>query len=361
MTNDVSALGGYLTKYYPQLISQTLNGLDIVKDLTQEGLVIRTLREEVALPKLVVGAGVRKLNTNVETEKHNRVWTQRKIAPAYGMKIFNVVPEDVRVSFMSAMLAPGAKREPFAQFAWKTEFEKLAQELNDQAFNNEYVDDATAFVALNTGSAHTAGQIRFWNNIVYKCVTNASAGETPTSHPAKWEDVDSKVMFNGLHTIIKEEITATNIAPIVTGSFNHTDAVSTFREVWGTVPEAKKNGMAGWTMWVSHGALEDYTEDYNNRFGTGKGIGNADLEETGMFYLKGSNRRCKIRPATWMGDSRRIILTPKNNLVIGFDEIGNANKVTKVIETLHGYKSVTKFCLNHQIADLEVLYVNDQN
>jgi hypothetical protein len=61
-----------------------------------------------------------------------------------------------------------------------------------------------------------------------------------------------------------------------------------------------------------------------------------------------------------MGASRRTIITRPGNLVFGTDQVSNLNKIGKVVETLHGYRTVTKFTLAHQIRDLEFISVNDQ-
>lgn len=354
-TNDIEAIKGFAINYSRKLIGQTLNGLDFINDLDVNGGVIRNLKDERSLNKVTIGAGVRQLNTDIVTAKHNRKWTARKLTPRYGMKIFSVVPDELLLTWQSEMMSAGAKREPFAKWLWQKEFEKVGQELNDNFYLASYAEDPVTF---DGGATYTVGQLVYFNEVVYECVTNTSSGESPTTAPAKWKDVDNKVVFDGPGTVIANEITAGNITPVATGSFDHTNAIAAIQEVWGNVPEAHRAG--GNDCYVSHSVYEDYIEDYNSRHGSGKGNSGNDLEEGAATYLKRSNKRCKIKPATWMGDSRRIIITKPGNIKVGTNQLSDLNGVKKVVETLHGYDSILKFMLTSNIADLEVLHVNDQ-
>jgi hypothetical protein len=129
-TQDIAAIKGYIQKWDKKLISQMLNGLDFINDLS-EGM-IRNLREEINLPKMVVDPGVRPHNTAIDQAKGARTWSARKLTPRYGMKIFKVIVQQARASFMSIKLAPNAKREPFAAWQWQQEFNKVADELNPE-------------------------------------------------------------------------------------------------------------------------------------------------------------------------------------------------------------------------------------
>lgn len=358
--DNFTAIAGFLAKNDRRLMAETLNRLEILRHFDQYGLVIRNLRTERNLLKMAVGKGVRPLNTDIEKAKHNRTWSNRVIRPRYGMKIFKVIPEDALESYLSEMVKPGQKREPFAAWQWQQEFLKLEEELNNNAYLNEFKADEGDF---DPAATYTAGDVVFFttDQIFYKCVTNTSAGESPLTHPAKWEDVDNQVLFDGPGKIIADELAASNgWDALALGTFDHTDAVEYFRSVWAGFPEAIKNSGGPKVMFISHGAWEDYITDYNNRFGSGKGIKGEDLEETDMVYLKGSGRRCLLVPNTWMGTSRRVVLTTQGNLAMGIDQAGDLRNRPKTIETLHGYTSVVKFTMSFQIRDLENIIVNDQ-
>jgi hypothetical protein len=349
---DVSALQGWITKYDTTKINQALNGMDIAKDLT----VIRNLREPMALPKMTVDKGVRRLSLDIETEKGGRTWTERILTPERAMKIIKIIPEEVRNSFMSSILEINAKDIPFAQWVWEQEFAKIASEIND----NFYYATKPSVVAFASGSTYANNAHVLFNEVVYRnrSGSTTTAGESPLTHPAKWLDVDNQVILAGPDAVIKAEIAASTLAPVATGTFSETTAYAYFKDMWTDVPEAVKN--KGLIAYVGHGVAEDLAENVNSLFGSGKGIGGVDIEEGNSFYLKNTNRRLLVKPCTWMGASRRIIMAPSNNLVLGLDQVSDASKVGKMVDTLHGYKAIVKFILGFQFRNLEELFVNDQ-
>ncbi len=352
VSTDVSALQGWITKYDTTKINQALNAMDIAKDLT----VIRNLREPMALPKMTVDKGVRRLSLDIETEKGGRAWTERILTPERGMKIIKIIPEEVRYSWMSSMLEINAKDIPFAQWVWEQEFAKIASEIND----NFYYSSKPTVVAYDNAATYAANAHIIFNEVVYKNISGSTttAGQSPTTHAAKWADVDNQVLLNGPDAIVKAEIAASKLAAVGTGSFSETTAYGYFKDMWVDVPEAVKN--KGLIAYVGHSVAEDLAENVNSLFGSGKGIGGVDIEEGVPFYLKNTNRRLLVKPVTWMGTSRRIIMAPANNLVLGLDQVSDASKVGKMVDTLHGYKSIVKFILGFQFRNLEELFVNDQ-
>ncbi len=352
---DISAIKGYIEKHDKKLIMQMLNGLDFLMDLPG---VRRNVRTEVSLNKMVTEEGARPLNTAIESVKSKRSWTKRKLTPRYGMKIFQVDIQEERETFQSEMLAPNAIREPFAAWKWRREFEKLHSELNDNFYLSKYHNDPSDW---DNATAYSSGDLVYFNDIVYEANQATLAAESPTTHQAKWDDVDNKVIFDGPGTIIANEILATNLSPIVTGAYDDTDAYDAYMTQWDAIPEAHKNNKGrGLKALASFDSVKDLVTHHNSKFGTGQGIGGTDLEEGKEFTLKGTGGRLKVKPVTWMKDSRRIMITDPMNLIPGIDATSDLNKVGKIVETLHGYKAIMNFMLTFQIADLQMLYVNDQ-
>ncbi len=348
---DISLIKGYIEKQDTTLINQMLNGLDFVKDLT----VLRNVRQPLALNKMTVDKGNRRLNTDIETAKGGRKWSKRVLTPQGGMKIIKMIPEEVREAFMAEMLDPNAKELPFAQWVWEQEFAKIAADLNDNFYLGENPGDIDDFDAADT---YAVGDYVYFNEIVYKCTAITTAGQSPATHPAKWVDADDAVLLDGPGTIIAKEITASNLVVAGTGSFDHTTAYDAVLEMWDNVDETHKN--KGMTLDLSFGAAQDLAININKEFGSGVGISNMDIEEGKSFIVKGTGGRLRAIPRTWMKASRRLIITHAGNLVVGMNQVGDVNKVGKVVETLHGYKAIVKWMLGAQFRDLENLYVNDQ-
>lgn len=353
---NVDQVRGLLDRDSKLILSQVLNKLDFMKDLRPG--IITGHRENLRLNKMVIEPGIRPYDRYNETAKHKRILSRRELIPRQWEKIFQVVPEEYRETWLSAMLAPKARREPLEAFAWRLEYEKIAAEFNENFYLNEYkVDQA---VDWSAGPTFILDDIVKFEEIYY--TPNGgdlpAAGESPTTDPDKWFDVDATIIFDGPGTVIANEITGGDIIPIVTGVIDDTNAVAAIRTVFDGLTEPHKNGNP--ISYVSFAVFEDYIENYNNLFGTGNQIGFSDLDTNKDIVVKGTARRLRMRPCTWMGSSQRIITTFEGNIKIGIDKEADFVSRAKILEQLKGYKTYAMGHLNTEFADLEVLYVNDQ-
>lgn len=333
------------------LIAQVLNGLDFVGQ-------VRTIRNAslngTGLQKLTVQKGARPLNLDVETRSGaHRGFTGRKLMVYTGMKIIDIIPGEAELTFMSDMAEPNAKDIPFAKWIWQQEFAKIAQEINDKIYLSTYKGTAALF---NAALVYVGGTdyVSFGAELdIYKCVTTTLAGESPTTAAAKWLLSNDSVISTGWGTIIASEITAATITPIVTGAITNANALTKIELMYNGMTVAHR--ALGGTFKISPLVYRYYLEHERTVYGTqatpDMGLG----KKTIYGDPKWSIERC-----SWMGTSQRIIATPVDNLVFGTNIIGDEAKAGKVIETLHGYRTVVKWRQGCEIADLEVLYVNEQ-
>lgn len=351
VTQDITAIANYAGTYSKDLISQMLNALDIAVDI----YVLRNVKADKKLVKLTVTAGIRPLDTSVDdVDETGRVWSGRTISVKGGMKLFHVIPEELRDTFFSEQLSPNAKEVPFSDWVWAREFDKVAQEINDSVFYADYKADAAAF---NPATAYTIGSYVNFEKSIYVALEVTTAGQSPVTHEAKWEKVNAASIVTGIGTIIKNEITAGNLVPIATSVISSTNAVAELRKVWLAAPVSfrKKKSI----MYISYDVYEKYKADYDTRYGKGNSIAD-NTEDQEVIYLKGTSKKVELKPCTWMNDSQRIILTLPNNLVMATDQLSDTNSIGKIVETLHGFKAILKYLMGFQIQDLEVLFVNDK-
>lgn len=127
--------------------------------------------------------------------------------------------------------------------------------------------------------------------------------------------------FDGFLQIIADLITATTITPVVTGSVTNTNAVAKFRLIWEQVDKAYKE--AGTAIFCSHTDYDNFRIDYKEKYHSSpvtRPI--ADTNYEGLEYELGAGRTMVI-PIPGLGSSRRIICTPLDNLVIGYDGVDN--------------------------------------
>jgi hypothetical protein len=352
IVDDISLIKGYIHKQDKNLINQMLNGLDIAQDLYS----LKNIREPRDLNKMTVDKGIRRLNTEIDTAKGGRKWSRRTLYPRSAMKILKFVPEDLRETFMSDMLDPNAKQVPFHVWVMQQEMAKIASEINDSFYLNERKGEADDFDPL---VVYAEGDLVYFQEVVFECKAETTAGQSPLTHAAKWEDADLETLFDGPHAILKKAVAEEGLTFSGTGgSYDEETAYDAFLDVWDPIPEAQKNGRL--ITFCSLDAAKDLVLDLNRRFGTGVGIGNADLDEGKNFVLKGTGGRNTIKPVTWMGGSKRIITTQWKNAVLGMNQVSDTQKIGKVVDTLHGYRAILKFMIAFQFADLEKLHINDQ-
>lgn len=345
------AIALHIGQFDKKMIAQALNGLDFA---SQVRVIRNASLNGTLLPKMTVAKGIRNLDLDVETRSgSHRTFGGRKLMVYPGMKIIDIIPEEAYKTFLSDMMAPGAKQMPFAQWVWEQEFAKLASEINDNIYLSKYKGDAAVWASGSTYTANTS-YVKFGSeNDVYKCVTNTNAGESPTTHPAKWSKVNELIISEGWGSIIATEIAASNITPVTTGAVDATNALTKVEAMLTAMTVAHRN-LGGvirmspvlYDAYLKH-ERATYTAAATPTMGTG--------EKTVYGYPK-----WKIESCSWMGSSGRIIATQFDNLVFGTNMIDDTNKAGKTIETLHGTSTVVKWIQGCEIADLETLYVNDQ-
>lgn len=351
--NNITAINNYAGSFSKQLIAQLLNGLDIANDLK----VIYNLKAPLNLTKLIVNGGIRPLDTSVNTAtKPGRKWSKRTLTPRVGMKIFEIVPEELRDTWMSEMLDPNAADVPFAQWVWQQEFAKLQQEINDNVASMQYHGDAAdydATVVYHSGDYVVYGDNRF----IYKVTATTTAGDTPVSQPTKFTDVTSISLCDGPLTILAAAIGDGSIASgqiVSTGSIDATNAVAKLYSVWLAAPEVLRNKNT--KMFVSNDIFNAYKKNFDvlhPYFPYDK--------TTDTVYLDLTNNKCQLVPCTWLHGSSRVIMTLPDNLLMGTNLLSDVNGLGKMIPTLHGFIAICKFILAFQFADTEAVYVNDQS
>lgn len=349
---NVLAIAKFGGQYAKKLITEVINNLDVVKDLKTDRVI--DLNGKL-LPKITITPGAQPLNPYVEDNPSaGRTLGGRMLYVRDCMKIIHMIPDEFRSSFMSAMLEPGAKQIPMAEWIWKAEMEKLGQEINDNFYNQIYKADAPDFNPASTYTANTSF-VKFGAlQRIYKCISNTSAGESPLTHPAKWEDITHLAQYDGLGTIIAAEIAANNISPVLTGAITSSNAYTKVHDVYNAMTTAHKN--AGGKIRISYDVFQKFLEHEKTLYPNALDQNMGD----GKKYIYASGRKWEIAPATWMGNSQRIIVDMKGeNIQLGTN-LAAIPGLSKTVDMLHGFKSVAKWTFGCQIADLSVFYCNNQ-
>lgn len=362
---NITAISGYVGLHLAAVIRAIVESMTVQNDMN----VIYNLTAPRILWQFVAGKGLRPVDTSVNgTTKNQGAFSARTITPKVGMKILEIVPEDLRDTFFSEQLKPNAKEYPegFAEYFWEEQAKALGEEIELNIFDSVDPDTVPAF---NPASTYAVGaRVQFQLNVndgveFFRAIAAIGAGESPATNPAKWTDANAECVVKGIGTIIKAERTAGNLAGnvITTGALTNSNALDKIDTVmWGAIPEKVKRVTGGVTFYMSYNVYNKRKAALRALKGGGNFYSEADLQEL-MKTIQDSDGRGKVKPCSWMGESQMVIATIDNNLTMGTNVLADITSIGKMIETLHGYKAIMKMILAFQVADLKPLYVNDLN
>lgn len=351
-TPNVDAIANYAGKFERKLFSTLLNGMDFQQDITG----IYNLKEALNMTKLTVGDGARPYTSTKTVNANDLVYTGRKLSVNVGKRDLEIEVMKYINTWQSEVMAGNLDpyKVPLGQYVWAEVIASLQAELNDKTCYFGFdAEDAVAYDALDT---YTAGDYITYGTPVpdyYKALSNTNAGENPETHPAKWQKVNAEAIAVGLGTLIANAVGAGDVVPVNTGTIDNSAvyAYAQFKKMWRSLkPAYRKNGA---TIFCSYNSWDLLYDDFEDKVGK-----YTDTDQNGNFYLKGTARKCMIKPASWMGDSGRLICTPKANLLFGTNLLSDLNKINTV-KQLHTLEATIVFILGFQIRDLDALKVND--
>jgi len=214
---------------------------------------------------------------------------------------------------------------------------KWDMDIDPENFRNKYLNDGTKTPFAQFMTAEMARN--YWSkindNTLYLGVYNA-AGANAASIATGWG------------TIIANEITGLTLTPVVTGAVTAANAVDSVEATVENLPASVRK--VGGPVYVSWGTLDKYKKNYRTAYGS-----SFNKDEFGRFQL--DNSKFWLQPESWMNTSQRIIATVDGNLCVGLDgeKIDVAASVRRNI-----IEARPMLPIGLQIADIEVLSVNDQ-
>lgn len=356
---DVTAIADYAGRYERKLFHTLYNALDALQDLT----TIPNVKNKLQMTKLKVNNGPKPYTGVHKAAAGDLEYTGRTLEVDRSQRDITIDFDVYRQTWMQNEMGPGSnpnnKRIPFAEYVWQQVFGQLAADINDRVIYHGL--DKGDFAAFAGGSTYTAGDLvtfvvdsetKYW-----KCVTNTSAGESPATHPAKWQDVTVEATAEGLGSLVAKAIVAGK-SPVTIGVIDNSNvyAYAAFKELFRSQSDAyKKYGVNMYCSFTDAELLIDDLEDKVTKFTR------ADVTQGGSmnFPLPGTFGKANVVPCSWMAGSRRILVTPKENLLLGTDRTSDMNTVGTV-PTVYGMDAGISYLLGLQIRDLDALVINDQ-
>lgn len=164
---------------------------------------------------------------------------------------------------------------------------------------------------------------------------------------------DASDVNNGFHTIIAAEITALKLTPVVTGAIDATNAVTKLKAMYRTLPkEYREIPLVIYCSYADYDAYCDHYQTLHNALPY-----NTQFEQV---YLEGSNKLVLFKPQAGYGTSRRVIMTPQENMNIGVDLESDQEKIGVMQNNPWAVMFYALMAHGVQIGTLEALFVNDQ-
>lgn len=362
---DVSALIDYAGDHVGDLFATVVDRMN----LEQQGItVIQNMQADGQLIKLTIGNGIRPYNGGEQYESAIS-YSKRRLRMGSVKKEILLDTKKYKGTWLAKYQRVGANPPeiPFAEFTLTEAAKKFGAEIVGSLVYNGVHEDR--FPAFDAAVAYTAGQYMkivsaTGADLFYLCTTNTTAGQTPTSHPARWSNITPRAATDGFKILI-DEMVAAGFAATTVGVINNTSvfALPSFRRlaremdqpVWDN-PDMKIYQYCSLTDFF---LLQDDIEDKIAKYTvmdlrTGEPVQNA-------MYLPGTNNKVIVIAVNWLNGSRRIITTYEGNLHFGTNLISDANQIaTKPNLWTLGLGMLMD--LGFQIADDSpaVLVLNDQ-
>lgn len=362
---NVAGITAYADEHKRDLISTLVNGLDIANDI----LVIPNVKNKIQLSKVAVGNAFRPYSSTHEPKTGHMVFSDRQLEVLVGKVDMLIDSKAFQAKHLAWRTSPGNRASKtfndmdFAPYVWDQVIKGLQREMNDETAYFGFDSSATptysevATYASNLYVKYTVdGVVEYFQNISGGTTT---AGEDPIDTPAKWRNVTARAVVPGLKSHIDTAITG-GFAVTTTGAISSgATAVTAFKKLFRDMPTPYKNqGViihASYTdcEWLMDGQADIYK--YTQ----------ADRSEK-LIQLFGTNGKGVVKPASWLGTSRRLIAEPLMpgtetgmNLVMGTDLLNDANDIN-TIPDVHTLKAGITVSLGFQIQDLSALRLGDQ-
>ena len=302
-TPDTSLLVNYAGTYRKQLISRLVNGLRVVNDCELRP----NIKVQENSTKLIVNGTVKPASGTRTTTASNIKYEPRALTVQLAQYDIDINTIQARKTWLGQVMKPGVNPTdlPFEQQTWQAVMDDFGSKINDNTvWNGRRNDAGTGVLDLATG---------FGN-------------------------------------IIKDEILAGKLTPVVTGTML-TDTVAKVESVYKSLPS--KYRTVKMVVYCSYNVYDAYCENYAERFKM-----SPIYDKFNQLVIRHSEGNATLKPVTWMAGSERIIVTQQSNMLVGTDLLSDGNRIN-THPTLYVLEAGIIMAIGFQIEDLEPVAVND--
>lgn len=351
---DLSAITKWIGKNRKSLYRRLYDKMDIANDIT----LVPNIKDSMILPNLSIENGPGPYTGDFQADGNDLTYGDRTLKVEMFQRDLKIHPRKYRTTYLSEGRRRGEDAKnltiPFAEYTSQSIIDHNASILNNEtaffgvgkagftAFDvaTAYVGDGTEYITFIAGE-----RLKY-----FKVIAATTAGQTPLTHPLKFQDARSLAIVVGLGTKIDAGRQSGEISRVsATGSLA-TDALDKFTEVWRKLPSLIKN--AGATMYCSVNSVEYLIDDMVSK------VNKYTESDSTVLYLPKTQKKCRILPASWMGESEKLICTPRTNLMMGTDLLADFG-VLKAIEQMHHVDLSITGLLGFNYEDGDTISMND--
>lgn len=324
---DLNAITAYAGDHKGSLFKRAVFGLEAANVFT----VLPNVKDQTPLIDVMSTNGLRPYDSKKQLESELK-YGKRTLKTGLGKKELVLDVQKYRNTHLSKYMGRSANdpKIPFAQTANEVIIDGFGSEIND---NVPYFGlDKSRFTAFSAAATYAAGDLithldTNGNTSYFIALASTSAGEDPLDTPAKWEKINGRAVADGLQIQIEEAITATELTEVTVGQIDNSSvfAIAAFKKVFRSLPApCRKKVNYALCSYNTFDLLEDDMEEKQKYTvtdpSTGRVMDNAQ-------YVPGTGRKLIAIPCGFMGDSERIIVAQKENLVLGTDLLSDANQI----------------------------------
>jgi len=357
---DVTAIAGYAGDHKGELFTTMLMGMEAANHLT----IQPNVKDQTPLIQLKVTKGLRPYNSKKQMES-GLEYKNRILKTGLGKKELVIDVQKYRNTYLSKYLGASAhdRKIPFAEFTAEEIVKEFGDEINSDVIY--FGLDKSRFSAFSGSATYAVGDLVTHNdsegNISYWIVLEATtAGQTPLTHAAKFEKINGRAVADGLQIHINEAIDDGDLVEVTVGEIDNdtVHAIDAVKKVYRTLPKAYRRGVCfAYMSFDQFDLLEDDMDEKQKYTVTDP---STDRVLENAQYVPGTGRKLIAQACGWMGDSERIICTPKENIIVGTDLLSDANQI-KVNPNLWEDEMGLLFNVGINFAVPEAMAINDRD
>lgn len=302
---DIAKIQNYAVKNVNKIIGLTTLGLRAADDIT----VYQNIKEKTGLTTLKVGNLGQPYSLPFTPKANALSFGYRTIDPKMGKVDLEYDALSFYNTWLVQLTKPGVNESdlPYEKFFWEQIALALASEINQQS--------------------------------VYAGVRNTSGTTTAD-------------IADGFGKVFTDAISAGEISNVVaTGTIDSSNAVSKFGIMCKALTPALRE--MPMNLYVPYNKYDAYCENYRDLHG------NLPYNQQYEKFRVDGFSNVKIVPASWMNNVNRVILTKKENLIMGTDSLSDLNKI-ETVKQVRVLQIAMHFTVGYNFADEDVLYINDQ-